>query len=122
MADRVAVMYAGEIVEETDVRSLFAAPQHPYTRGLIGSVPVLGSVQDELAAIPGSVPNLIDLPPGCRFAPRCVERVEKDVPHALEQHPELLPTSDGPRGPLLAVPHARAGRCRAPCARGRSTR
>ena len=58
MADRVAVMYAGEIVEETDVRSLFAAPQHPYTRGLIGSVPVLGSVQDELATIPGSVPNL----------------------------------------------------------------
>ncbi len=95
MADRVAVMYAGEIVEETDVRSLFAAPQHPYTRGLIGSVPVLGSVQDELATIPGSVPNLIDLPPACRFAPRCVERVEKDVPHALELHPELLPTRDG---------------------------
>ncbi len=90
MADRVAVMYAGEIVEQADVRTLFDDPKHPYTRGLIGSVPTLGQVRDELATIPGSVPNLVDLPAACRFAPRCVERVEKDVPHCEELHPELL--------------------------------
>ena len=95
MADRVAVMYAGEIVEQADVGALFSAPQHPYTRGLIGSVPKLGSMKDELAVIPGSVPNLIDLPPGCRFAPRCLERIEKAVPHTDELHPELLPIDGG---------------------------
>ncbi|HET7686842.1 MAG TPA: ABC transporter ATP-binding protein [Candidatus Limnocylindria bacterium] len=94
MADRVAVMYAGEIVEQADVRTLFDDPKHPYTRGLIGSVPTLGQAREELATIPGSVPNLVDLPPACRFAPRCVERVEKQVPHAEEIHPELLPIAD----------------------------
>jgi oligopeptide/dipeptide ABC transporter ATP-binding protein len=95
MCDRVAVMYAGEIVEQASVRNLFADPQHPYTRGLIGSVPTLGDVRDELATIPGSVPNLIDLPDGCRFAPRCLDRVEWNVVEALEQHPELLEISPG---------------------------
>jgi oligopeptide/dipeptide ABC transporter ATP-binding protein len=95
MCDRVAVMYAGEIVEQTDVTSLFEDPKHPYTQGLIGSVPVLGHEQEELAAIPGSVPNLIDLPPYCRFAPRCRSRVEFDVALATERHPELLPVSEG---------------------------
>jgi oligopeptide/dipeptide ABC transporter ATP-binding protein len=71
MCDRVAVMYAGEIVEQTDVTSLFRRPAHPYTRGLIGSIPVVGEVLEELSVIPGNVPNLIDLPKGCRFAPRC---------------------------------------------------
>src|SRR5574338_298921 len=69
MCDRVAVMYAGEIVEQTDVMSLFRLPRHPYTRGLIGSVPVLGDVREQLHVIPGNVPNLIDVPKGCRFAP-----------------------------------------------------
>jgi len=91
MADRVAVMYAGEIVEQTDVRSLFADPKHPYTQGLIGSVPTLGQVKAELATIPGAVPNLIDLPPACRFAPRCAARVERSVPNCEEIHPELRP-------------------------------
>jgi peptide/nickel transport system ATP-binding protein len=91
----VAVMYAGEIVEEADVTTLFEDPHHPYTRGLIGSVPKLGEIREELVTIPGSVPNLIDLPPACRFAPRCVERVERDVPHSTEIHPELLPTTEG---------------------------
>jgi oligopeptide/dipeptide ABC transporter ATP-binding protein len=91
MCDRVAVMYAGEIVEQTDVRTLFATPKHPYTQGLIGSVPTLGQVQPELATIPGAVPNLIDLPPACRFAPRCRARVELSVPHCEEIHPELRP-------------------------------
>jgi peptide/nickel transport system ATP-binding protein len=82
-------MYAGEIVEQTDTATLFADPKHPYTRGLIGSVPTLGQVQDELTTIPGSVPNLINLPVACRFAPRCVPRVAQEVPHCETDHPEL---------------------------------
>jgi peptide/nickel transport system ATP-binding protein len=91
MCDRVAVMYAGEIVEQADTTTLFGDPKHPYTRGLIGSVPTLGQVQDELTTIPGSVPNLIDLPAACRFAPRCLPRVAQDVPHCQTDHPELRP-------------------------------
>ncbi|MDH3249263.1 MAG: ABC transporter ATP-binding protein, partial [Acidimicrobiia bacterium] len=75
MAHRVAVMYAGQVVEEADVRSIFRDPQHPYTRGLIGSIPVLGARKDVLDTIPGVVPSLVDLPAGCRFAARCVSRV-----------------------------------------------
>ena len=71
MADRVVVMYAGQIVEEADVRTLFAHPLHPYTKGLLGSIPVLGVVRDRLDVIPGFVPNLLNPPPGCRFEPRC---------------------------------------------------
>ncbi len=93
MCDRVAVMYAGEIVEQTDVTTLFRRPKHPYTRGLIASIPVVGQVQDELSVIPGNVPNLIDLPKGCRFAPRCFTRIEKEVSLATEVHPELLPVA-----------------------------
>jgi len=91
MCDRVAVMYAGEIVEHTSVAALFRDPLHPYTRGLIGSLPVVGEEKDELAVIPGNVPNLIDLPKGCRFAPRCAARVLEDVRIATEVHPSLLP-------------------------------
>jgi oligopeptide/dipeptide ABC transporter ATP-binding protein len=89
MADRVAVMYAGEIVEETDVHTLFHAPKHPYTQALIVSIPVLGEVREELAVIPGTVPNLIDLPRGCRFASRCRARLEHDLEICTEQQPEL---------------------------------
>jgi oligopeptide/dipeptide ABC transporter ATP-binding protein len=95
MCDRVAVMYAGEIVEQTDTVSLFRQPHHPYTRGLIASIPVVGDVRDELAVIPGNVPNLIDLPSGCRFAPRCEARVEEEVLLATEMHPALLPVRPG---------------------------
>jgi peptide/nickel transport system ATP-binding protein len=95
MCDRVAVMYAGEIVEQTDTVSLFKDPLHPYTRGLIASIPVVGDVRDELAVIPGNVPNLIDLPKGCRFAPRCTARVEEEVAIATEVHPRLLPIREG---------------------------
>jgi len=94
MCDRVAVMYAGEIVEQTDVGSLFRDPLHPYTQGLIGSIPVLGEVRNELSVIPGNVPNLVDLPPGCRFAPRCLARVAENLTIATEVHPELLPIDD----------------------------
>jgi oligopeptide/dipeptide ABC transporter ATP-binding protein len=95
MCDRVAVMYAGEIVEQSSVATLFDDPKHPYTRGLIGSVPVLGDVRDNLTTIPGSVPNLIDLPQACRFAPRCRTRVELSVAESEELHPELRPVADG---------------------------
>jgi peptide/nickel transport system ATP-binding protein len=71
MAERVVVMYAGQIVEEADVKTLFAKPLHPYTKGLLGSIPVLGRVRERLDVIPGSVPNLLNPPPGCRFEPRC---------------------------------------------------
>ena len=91
MCDRVAVMYAGEIIEQTDTRALFRQPLHPYTKGLIGSIPALGQTKDQLAVIPGAVPNLIDLPAGCRFAPRCGARVEYEVEPAAEVHPELRP-------------------------------
>ena len=71
MCDRVVVMYAGQIVEEADVFELFKNPLHPYTKGLLGSTPVLGRVRERLEVIPGSVPNLLNPPPGCRFEPRC---------------------------------------------------
>jgi oligopeptide/dipeptide ABC transporter ATP-binding protein len=89
MADRMAVMYAGRIVEQSDVRTLFANPMHPYTRGLIASVPVLGVVKDRLEVIPGSVPNLVNLPPGCQFAPRCKARLDYQLRICTEVEPAL---------------------------------
>ena len=82
MAERVAVMYAGRIVEQSRCRGRFSTnPLHPYTQGLIGSIPILGKIKDRLDVIPGSVPNLVNLPPGCRFAPRCRARIEHAVVH-----------------------------------------
>jgi oligopeptide/dipeptide ABC transporter ATP-binding protein len=95
MADRVAVMYAGEIVEETGASTLFNEPLHPYTQGLIASIPVLGAPTDMLDTIPGVVPSLIDLPSGCRFAARCVARVENDLSICTEKCPELLEVEPG---------------------------
>jgi len=92
MADRVAVMYAGRIVEETDVLQLFEKPLHPYTQGLIGSIPVLGRMSDRLDVIPGSVPNLVNLPPGCRFAPRCRAREEYNLEICTRVEPDLVET------------------------------
>jgi len=90
MADNVVVMYAGEVVEESPVGELFEAPKHPYTQGLLASIPVLGEIKEKLAVIPGSVPSLRNLPPGCRFAGRC--------PHVMdicrEKKPDLLKISD----------------------------
>jgi oligopeptide/dipeptide ABC transporter ATP-binding protein len=113
MCDRVAVMYAGEIVEQSSVSTLFEEPKHPYTRGLIGSVPVLGSTRESLVTIPGSVPNLIELPVGCRFAPRCTDRVEHSVADADEHHPELLGL-DGDHAVRCWMYHDRDGRLRRP--------
>jgi peptide/nickel transport system ATP-binding protein len=87
--DRVAVMYAGRIVEETDVETLFANPLHPYTTGLIGSVPILGQIQERLQVIPGSVPNLIDLPQGCKFASRCQARLAHNLEVCTREEPPL---------------------------------
>lgn len=89
MCDRVNVMYAGRIVEEATVEDLFANPKHPYTAALIGSTPVLGQKDKELVTIPGSVPNLVDLPAGCKFAPRCLARVENNLTRCTQEEPEL---------------------------------
>ncbi len=83
LADEVAVMYAGRIVERSPVTQLFAEPQHPYTIGLLGSIPKLHLEQARLAAIEGQVPNPLAVPRGCRFEPRCpfaVERCRRDDP------------------------------------------
>ncbi len=95
MAERVAVMYAGEIVEQTDVNTLFDEPLHPYTQGLMGSIPVLGEIKDKLDVIPGSVPNLVNLPPGCRFAPRCQARVKHGLTICADVKPELEEVKPG---------------------------
>src|SRR5262249_50235785 len=71
LADRVAVMYAGRIVEEGPVDAVLARPLHPYTHGLIGSVPNRNRRGAPLAQIPGMAPSPAELPPGCAFAPRC---------------------------------------------------
>jgi oligopeptide/dipeptide ABC transporter ATP-binding protein len=90
MADWVAVMYAGRIVEQTSVVDLFDRPLHPYTQGLIGSIPILGKVMDRLDVIPGNVPNLINLPKGCRFASRCRAREQYGLEICTREEPGLL--------------------------------
>ena len=83
VADRVAVMYTGKIVEESPVDELFARPKHPYTEGLLRSVPKLTSEhvikQERLETIEGTVPRPTDLPPGCHFAPRCSHRMPRCI-------------------------------------------
>lgn len=94
-ADRVAVMYAGQIIEQAGIQAVFENPMHPYTKGLIASVPVLGQVQEHLEVIPGSVPNLVDMPPGCRFAPRCRARENNNLEICNRLEPELAQIKDG---------------------------
>ena len=71
VAQQVAVMYAGQVVEQGSVEAIFADPQHPYTIGLMGSIPSLGARKGQLSTIPGSVPLPESMPKGCRFATRC---------------------------------------------------
>jgi len=97
MADRVAIMYAGKIVEQTEVYTIFNSPLHPYTQGLLASVPILNQVKDELETIPGNVPNLIDLPPGCRFAPRCKKREKYQLDICNQIEPDLFSNHDNSR-------------------------
>jgi oligopeptide/dipeptide ABC transporter ATP-binding protein len=90
MADRVAVMYAGQIVELAPARELLRRPLHPYTKALMNSVPKLGSGETRLTAIPGNVPRIGNFPPGCRFAPRCpIAKAEcsNAIPELLEVEP-----------------------------------
>ena len=85
--DNVAVMYAGHIVEHTDVNTLFRNPLHPYTKGLMKSIPRLDVVAERLEIIRGLVPNLLDMPPGCPFHPRCdfcSEICTKELPKLIE--------------------------------------
>ncbi len=93
MCSRVIVMYAGKIVEEAPVEILFKDPSHPYTQGLIASVPKLGSGVKVLPSIPGSVPDLSAMPTGCRFAPRCKYATDK----CREQEPELVQIGENHR-------------------------
>jgi oligopeptide/dipeptide ABC transporter ATP-binding protein len=95
LADRVAVMYAGQIVEETDTQTLFDKPLHPYTQGLHQSIPLLGEVKDRLETIPGNVPNLIGLSGYCRFADRCKARVKHDLKICYEVEPSLIEVEPG---------------------------
>jgi len=93
LAERVVVMYAGKIVEQADVKPLFANPLHPYTVGLLGSIPKLTEQQDRLQVIEGVVPHPAFLPKGCRFHPRCKEAREickVEEPELMEQEPGHL--------------------------------
>jgi oligopeptide/dipeptide ABC transporter ATP-binding protein len=90
-AHEVAVMYAGKIVEQAETRELFARPLHPYTRGLMASLPKPGETKrSRLRTIPGTVPRLSEIPAGCRFAPRCDLRSG-----VCDQAPELVEVSPG---------------------------
>jgi oligopeptide/dipeptide ABC transporter ATP-binding protein len=92
IADEVAVMYLGKIVEQGPVRSVFRTPRHPYTRGLLASIPSLGGPRGQaLVPIRGSVPNSYDIPAGCVFAPRCPMAVDA----CRASMPALQEGSDG---------------------------
>ncbi|MCL2316865.1 MAG: ABC transporter ATP-binding protein, partial [Actinomycetia bacterium] len=88
IADRIAIMYAGEIVESGPAAGLYRHPRHPYTKGLLGSFPPLHGPRRELGGIPGSPPDLFDLPGGCPFAPRCPYAVDR----CHEVDPVLAPS------------------------------
>jgi oligopeptide/dipeptide ABC transporter ATP-binding protein len=94
IVDRVAVMYAGHVVEQATVDKLFNRPLHPYTQGLMNSIPILGQRKGVLDTIPGTVPTLVDIPPGCRFAPRCRARVDYDLAICVNEEPDLAKTEN----------------------------
>jgi peptide/nickel transport system ATP-binding protein len=100
MADEVLVMYAGRVVERAPVEALFARPQHPYTIGLMGSVPRLDREQERLAAIEGQVPNPAALPQGCRFRARCPFAVAA----CAEAEPALVEAAPGHLAACLRAP------------------
>ena len=94
MADDVAVMYCGQVVEHVPARVLFAKNtkhSHPHTEGLLASVPRLDTKTDRLDAIPGAVPHPLDLPKGCKFAPRCKYCTKR----CMEEEPELVKVGEG---------------------------
>ena len=91
IAENVMVMYAGQAVEYADVKSIFKEPLHPYTKGLLKSLPVLGEEKDELYSIKGNIPSPKDYPQGCRFSPRCDQACEK----CRKEPPPLTVLPDG---------------------------
>jgi oligopeptide/dipeptide ABC transporter ATP-binding protein len=93
MCNRVAVMYSGSIVEYGTTKAIFTKPYHPYTKGLLSAIPIEGREDEELAIIPGMVPNLIYPPSGCRFHPRCLycfEPCDSKVPKSIEIEPRYF--------------------------------
>jgi len=99
VADRVLVMYAGRVVEEADTKTLFANPAHPYTRGLLASLPGARAghaERERLVAIPGAVPALTELPPGCKSRPRCADAFDR---------------CEGPEPPLVRIEPGHKVRC-----------
>jgi oligopeptide/dipeptide ABC transporter ATP-binding protein len=91
ICDSVVVMYGGKVVEKGSAESIYNDPRHPYTRRLLASFPDISHPADNLASIPGTPPRLTDLPKGCRFHPRCDDRIEK----CLSVDPELNQVSPG---------------------------
>ena len=91
VCDDVVVMYSGRVVEKGDVRSIFGSPSHPYTRGLLASIPKLGECAEELESIPGNVPNPKYMPQGCKFAPRCSCAFDK----CREEEPGFYDVGEG---------------------------
>jgi peptide/nickel transport system ATP-binding protein len=89
LADRVAVLYAGQIVEQAPTEILLARPLHPYTQGLLASIPRLGRGDQRLHSIPGTVPSPVDFFPGCRFAPRCQAKTLYELDICDRQLPPL---------------------------------
>ena len=107
IADRVAVMYAGEVVELAGVEALFARPTHPYTAALLRAMPRADRSSDSLEPIAGSVPPLTSMPPGCAYAPRCPHK----LPSCVQARPALQESSDlaGDRSHLVRCPVRLAG-------------
>jgi oligopeptide/dipeptide ABC transporter ATP-binding protein len=105
MCDRVAVMYAGRMVESGPVKQIFDAPAHPYTRALLESIPRMGNARQRLTAIDGQPPDLARLPEGCAFAPRCPDAVDRC---RVEAPPDLVVASAHTARCWLAAPRAGA--------------
>ena len=100
LADEVAVMYAGKVIERSPAEKLFAEPQHPYTIGLLGSIPRLHMERERLAAIDGFVPDAAALPKGCRFHPRCPFKIDR----CLTEEPPLAEVSPEHRAACWRAP------------------
>jgi peptide/nickel transport system ATP-binding protein len=104
-ADRVAVMYAGRIVEIGPVREVVQRPHHPYTKGLMGAIPTVAARAERLVQIPGSMPRLAAIPPGCAFHPRCAHAFDR----CRRERPERMPVEASEAACWLVAETAGAG-------------